>query len=243
MTLSTKAHALSRRERCGSVKSMLSLGIEQRMIRERCHQPYALTCLVSITRVSRTLNIAQTGTKNKWNFIQTPVFELGKKSQFAMAAISTIRLVPNAMLLAHLRCIYGFTCKCRSCADPVFSVLSDRRHRMLKNDFFCGINGMPVAPDFSAKAHGTEDPNSIRPTKIQFLHGGFSNGMQIFRPGTVQLMRRAVKLWYDEGLGDNSSEINVAASSALCVMHKRMIDSPRRVPRTHFQKLDAAFSC
>jgi hypothetical protein len=37
---------------------------------------------------------------------------------------------------------------------------------MLKNDFFCGINGMPVAPDFSAKAHGTEDPNSIRPTKF-----------------------------------------------------------------------------
>jgi len=114
---------------------------------------------------------------------------------------------------------------------------------MLKNDFFCGINGMPVAPDFSAKAHGIEDPNSIRPTKIQFLHGGFSNGIQIFRPGTVQLMRRAVKLRYDEGLGDNLSEMNAAASSALCIMHKRMIDSPRRVPRTHFQKLDAAFSC
>jgi hypothetical protein len=44
-------------------------------------------------------------------------------------------------------------------------------------------------------------------------------------------MRRAVKLRYDEGLGDNSSEMNVAASSALCVMHKRMIDSPRRVPQ------------
>ncbi|KAE9362949.1 hypothetical protein N431DRAFT_475135 [Stipitochalara longipes BDJ] len=131
---------------------------------------------------------------------------------------------------AHLKCIYGFTCKYRACADPTFVILSDQRRRLLKNDFFCGMRGMRIAPDFSAKANGIDDPNSIQPARIHSLQG-FPDGIQIFRPGTVQLMRRAVKLRYDEGLGGaNLRELNCYATSALSVMHKRMVDARRGVP-------------
>jgi SET domain len=127
---------------------------------------------------------------------------------------------------AHLRCLYGFTCKCRACADPVFAALSDRRRSMLKNDFFCGMQGMPTAPDFSAKALGIEDPDNIRPTKTTHLAGGFANSFQIFRPGTIQLMRRAQKLKFDEGLlGGGLMELNMYASFHLCVLQKRITDS------------------
>jgi len=117
---------------------------------------------------------------------------------------------------AHLKCIYGFTCKCRACTDPVFSVLSDRRRRMLKNDFFCGMLGMPRAPDYSAETIGIETPNSIQPAKTQYLQQGFADGSQIFRPGTVQLMRRTVKLRYDEGLGGDNLRNSIVPRLRPC---------------------------
>jgi hypothetical protein len=132
---------------------------------------------------------------------------------------------------AHLRCIYGFTCKCRACPDTKFSALSDRRRRMLKNDFYCGIQGMPAAADFSAKTLGIEDPSNTQPTVVQSVRSGFPDGMQIFRPGTIQLMRRAVKLRYDEGLGDRNLEyLNAYASTTLCVMHRCMVYGRRGLP-------------
>jgi hypothetical protein len=101
---------------------------------------------------------------------------------------------------AYLSYICGFTCKCGACADPEFASMSDRRRRMLKEDRYCGILGRPVAPDFSAKALGIEGPSSVRPITSTQLRGGFLGGIKISRPGTLGLLRRTVKLQYDEGL-------------------------------------------
>ena len=71
---------------------------------------------------------------------------------------------------AYLRYVYGFSCKCRACADPGFREVSDRRRRMLKQGWYCGMSGMPVAPDFSAKALGIDGPSSARPIRAQKVY-------------------------------------------------------------------------
>jgi hypothetical protein len=102
---------------------------------------------------------------------------------------------------AYLRYIRGFTCKCPACEDSIFAPMSDRRRRMLKEDVYCGIKGRPVTPDFSAKTLNIEEPSSIRPIIMnQPQGGGFPGGVDISRPGTLGLLRRIVKLQYDEGL-------------------------------------------
>jgi hypothetical protein len=102
---------------------------------------------------------------------------------------------------AYLRYIKGFTCKCPACADPTFALMSDRRRRMLKEDVYCGLNGRPVAPDFSAKTLNIEGPSSVRPIFMnQPQGGGFPGGVDISKPGTLGLLRRIVKLQFDEGL-------------------------------------------
>jgi hypothetical protein len=58
--------------------------------------------------------------------------------------------------------------------------------------------GQPVAPDFSAKGLKIDVPSSIQPIRGTQYHG-FPDGMQISRPGTEGLMRRSVKLLYDDG--------------------------------------------
>lgn len=102
---------------------------------------------------------------------------------------------------AYLRYIKRFTCKCPACADSTFAPMSDRRRQMLKEDVYCGINGWPVAPDFSARALNIEGPSSVRPIIMnQPQGGGFPGGADISRPGTLGLLRRVVKLQYDERL-------------------------------------------
>jgi len=102
---------------------------------------------------------------------------------------------------AYLRYIKGFTCKCPACADSTFAPMSDRRRQMLKEDVYCGMKGRPVAPDFSTKTLNIEVPSSVRPIVMnQTQGGGFLGGVDIPRPGTLGLLRRIVKLQYDEGL-------------------------------------------
>ncbi|CZR65175.1 uncharacterized protein PAC_15075 [Phialocephala subalpina] len=134
---------------------------------------------------------------------------------------------------AHLRYIYGFTCTCKACVDPSFKSLSDKRRRMLKEDFYCGMHDHSTAPDFSAKALGIDEPSSMKPGSLtQYIDAGFSDGINIFRPGTIQLMRRSLKLKFDEGLGGESflSAAFTYASTALIIMHKRMRDRKSRLP-------------
>ena len=133
---------------------------------------------------------------------------------------------------AYLRYVYGFTCKCKACADPVFGPRSDRRRTMPKHDFYCGMHGMAKAPDFSAKATGLDGPPSVRPFMQEIKVNGYRDGFNIFRPGTVEFMRRAVKLRYDEGFtgSEHLSSMNAYAGSALCNMHKRMVDRKSGLP-------------
>jgi hypothetical protein len=72
---------------------------------------------------------------------------------------------------------------------------------MLKEDVYCGMKGQLVALDFSAKTPNIEGPSSVRPIIMnQTQGGGFPGGVDISRPGTLGLLRRIVKLQYDEGL-------------------------------------------
>lgn len=131
---------------------------------------------------------------------------------------------------AHLRYVYGFSCQCGACADPGFREVSDRRRRALKVDWYCGMKGMRVAPDFSAKALGIEGPSSARPIRAQEMYVGFQGGMDIWRPGTVELLRRAEKLMFDEGFAGEALLGTVVqyAVAGLCNMHKRMKDQGTR---------------
>ncbi|KAF8852109.1 hypothetical protein BDZ45DRAFT_749947 [Acephala macrosclerotiorum] len=134
---------------------------------------------------------------------------------------------------SHLRYIYGFTCTCRACTDADFKAVSDRRRRALKEDFYCGMHGHTNAPDFSAKALDIEGPSSIRPgCSTQKIGDGFSNGIQISRPGTLELMRRSLKLKFDEGLRGEIllGSMFTYASATLIVMHKRMRERRSRMP-------------
>jgi hypothetical protein len=131
---------------------------------------------------------------------------------------------------AYLHRVYGFICKCLACADGPTSRMSDQRRRILKETHYCGIMGQPAGPNFSA-VYNINTPNSIEPITL-VEQQGFADGMQIFRPGTAGLLRREVKLMYDEGFTGSKllESMFTQAMTSLIIMHKRMTDRRSRVP-------------
>lgn len=117
---------------------------------------------------------------------------------------------------AYLQWVYGFTCKCRACADPGFAPKSDRLRRELKDNYYCGVLGRPKAPDYSAKALGMD--GSRGPSQLfALLNDGHQDRINYARPIMVELFRRQAKLTFDAGMTGTHLLQNIFDYSCLAM--------------------------
>jgi hypothetical protein len=117
---------------------------------------------------------------------------------------------------------------------------------VLKQDYYCGIEGRPSPPNSSAKAFIIDGPSSIKAVNPVKLQPGNPNGPDIYRPSTVGLMRRRAKLLYDEGLaGEALTTSFVSANLALLNMGRRWLETgeSRRGGRSDPRRSREFFRC
>jgi hypothetical protein len=130
----------------------------------------------------------------------------------------------------HLSRVYGFTCKCPVCADTPTSQKSDQRCHLMREIYYCGLKGQPVAPNFSVVLN-KDTSNSIEPiTCVEAPR--FADGINIFRPGIAGLLRREVKSMYDEGFTGSVlfEKLFMQVIASLAIMHKRMSTQRSQLP-------------
>lgn len=118
---------------------------------------------------------------------------------------------------AYLQWVYGFTCKCRACSDPIFAPKSDRLRRELKETYYCGILERSKAPDFSARALGIDGPRG--PSQLSTsLNDGYQDRINLARPVMVDLFRRQAKLTFDAGITGTHLLQNIFDYSCLAIV-------------------------